>query len=169
MSVRDSVCIRKLEIPSQKREVSRRILADLGEWFGIPDATESYIDRSSTLPFWAAFDGAVPVGFIAVRRHFDKAAEIYVMGVMKAYHRRGIGNLLLDEAEKWCAHQGVAFLQVKTLSASHPDPNYAKTRQFYRSVGFLELEEFPQLWGSENPCLLMVKAISAKTGIPAGL
>mgnify|MGYP007112905422 CR=1 FL=1 len=59
MSVRDSVCTRKLEIPSQKREVSRRILADLGEWFGIPDATESYIDKSSTLPFWAAFDGMV--------------------------------------------------------------------------------------------------------------
>jgi GNAT superfamily N-acetyltransferase len=103
MSVRDSVCIRKLEIPSQKREISRRILADLGEWFGIPEATESYIDKSSTLPFWAAFDGAAPVGFIVVLRHFDRAAEIYVMGVMKVYHRRGIGNLLLDEAETWCA------------------------------------------------------------------
>ncbi|HAI86471.1 MAG TPA: hypothetical protein DCL63_05705 [Firmicutes bacterium] len=79
---------------------------------------------------------------------------------MKAYHRQGIGNLLLDEAEEWCADQEVAFLQVKTLSASHPDLNYAKTREFYRSVGLLELEEYLELWRSENPCLLMVKAIS---------
>lgn len=160
MNVGERVHIRKLETPSEKREVSRRILADLGEWFGIPEAIESYIDKSSSLPFWAAFDGVAPVGFIAVLKHFDKAAEICVMGVMEAYHRNGIGSLLLGEAEKWCADQGIAFLQVKTLSASHPDAHYAKTREFYRSAGFIELEEFPELWGSANPCLLMIKAIS---------
>ena len=50
--------------------------------------------------------------------------------------------------------------QVKTLSATHPDVHYARTREFYLSIGFIELEEFPELWGSANPCLLMVKAIS---------
>jgi len=159
MSVDAGVDIRRLETPDEKREVSRRILADLGEWFGIPEATESYIGRCAALPFWAAFDGLAPVGFIAILKHFDEAAEVYVMGVMKVYHRRGIGRLLVDEAEKWCMGQGVAFLQVKTLSAAHPDVHYARTREFYRSIGFVELEEFPELWGSANPCLLMVKTL----------
>ena len=32
-------------------------------------------------------------------------------------------------------------------------------RQFYSSLGFLPLEEFPELWGKENPCLMLVKVI----------
>lgn len=151
--------IGKIETPDQKREISRRILADLGEWFGIPEATESYINESSALPFWAAFDGVKPVGFIAVLKHFSEAAEIYVMGILKPYHRRGIGRLLIGEAAKWCRDQGIVFLQVKTLSASHPDAYYAETRAFYRAVGFVELEEFSNLWGTANPCLLMIKKI----------
>jgi hypothetical protein len=39
------------------------------------------------LPFWAAFDSPAPVGFIAILKHFDKAAEIYVMGVLKPTFR----------------------------------------------------------------------------------
>ncbi len=45
-----------------------------------PEAAESYARRSSELPFWAAFDGGKPVGFVAVLKYFDQAAEIYVMG-----------------------------------------------------------------------------------------
>lgn len=151
--------IRKVEMAEQKRDMSQHILADLKEWFGIPEATESYIKESSALPFWAAFDGEKPVGFVAVLRHFSEAAEIHVMGILKAYRRKGAGRLLLGEVEKWCADQGISFLQVKTLSASHPDACYAETRAFYRAVGFVELEEFSNLWGTANPCLLMIKKI----------
>ena len=52
-----------------------------------------------------------------------------------------------------------AVLQVKTLSESHPDAGYAKTRAFYRAMGFHPLEEFKTLWGEANPCLLMVKKL----------
>ena len=58
MSMGERVYVRKLETPDERREVSRRILADLGEWFGIPEATESYIDRSAVLPFWRRDGGA---------------------------------------------------------------------------------------------------------------
>ena len=57
-----------------RREISMRILTDLGEWSGIPEATESHIGRSEALPFWAAYD----VGFIAILKHFEWAAEICV-------------------------------------------------------------------------------------------
>ena len=48
---------------------------------------------------------------------------------------------------------------MKTLAPSDPDPSYAATRAFYAAVGFLPLEELPQVWGPQNPCLLMVKAL----------
>lgn len=60
-------------------------------------------------------------------------------------------------AEDHLRAAGVGFLQVKTLSPTHPDPFYARTRQFYQSMGFQPLEEFPTLWGEANPCLLMIK------------
>ncbi|MEV0803712.1 hypothetical protein AB0I34_38880 [Kribbella sp. NPDC050281] len=41
---------------------------------------------------------------------------------------------------------------------SGDDSNYAMTRAFYRSVGFLPLEETPAFWPG-NPCLLMVKPL----------
>jgi hypothetical protein len=50
-------------------------------------------------------------------------------------------------------------LQVKTLSASRPDPGYDKTRAFYLAFGFRPLEEFPTLWYPSNPALQLIKSI----------
>jgi len=50
-------------------------------------------------------------------------------------------------------------LQVKTLDKSHPDKNYACTRKFYEAMGFRPLECIPELWGKDNPCLIMVMYI----------
>lgn len=49
---------------------------------------------------------------------------------------------------------------VKTLGKSHPDENYKKTREFYSAVGFYPLEESTEIWGKENPCLLMIKILN---------
>jgi hypothetical protein len=54
---------------------------------------------------------------------------------------------------------GVEFLQVKTLSAAHPDEGYQKTRAFYVACGFHPLQEFPDLWAADQPALQMVKAL----------
>jgi hypothetical protein len=58
---------------------------------------------------------------------------------------------------------GCRALHVKTLGPTHPDRGYAKTRAFYRSVGFLPLEETNGLW-PDNPCLIMVKWLSLACG-----
>lgn len=52
--------------------------------------------------------------------------------------------------------RGVEYLQVKTMGPSRPNPEYDRTRGFYRRVGFRPLEE-NDLWGPRNPCLIMVK------------
>lgn len=138
-----------------------RLLRSLPQWFGIEGSLVSYVDDARTLPTYAVRDddsGAV-VGVLLVRRHFPAAAEVHLMAVDPRWHRQGVGRALLQSAESDLRADGVRFLQVKTLSDSHPDVNYALTRQFYLAQGFTPLEELADLWDAGNPCLLLVKTL----------
>lgn len=141
--------------------ICRSILASLPHWFGIPDAVEDYVaaaDRSPTVI--AVMDGK-DVGIATLVSHSPSAAEVYVMAVLPEYHRMGVGRAMLRAAETRLAGLGVEFLEVKTLSPSKPDAGYERTRAFYQAYGFRPLEEFPLLWGVENPALQMIKTIAA--------
>jgi len=72
----------------------------------------------------------------------------------------GIGTKMIALCEDYCRKNKLTFLTVKTLDESRADEGYAKTRQFYLSVGFKPLEVFPLLWDESNPCLLMAKHIA---------
>lgn len=140
-------------------EVCGKILHELPAWFGIEEATQQYIRDIDDLPTFLAYAEGLMVGFMSVKVHNPYAAELYVLGVHPIMHRSGIGRALFDAVEVHFRGQGVEYLQVKTLSDSHPDEGYAKTRAYYFAMGFRPLEEFPTLWGEDNPCLLMVKKI----------
>jgi ribosomal protein S18 acetylase RimI-like enzyme len=133
------------------------ILRSLPDWFGIEDAIVHYVEVIDSLPTFCAVAAGETIGFLSLKTHSPGSAEIYVMGIRSELHRRGIGRQLCARAELWLHDQGVRFLQVKTLSSAHPDPNYARTRDFYQAIGFSVLEELPDLWGEHNPCLLMIK------------
>jgi GNAT superfamily N-acetyltransferase len=143
----------------EKMEISTYILESLPNWFGIPESTKQYISESSKLPFFAAFDASKPLGFISMKENSKYTAEIYVMGVLPECHNQGIGKSLVNRVLWWAKEKGYEFLQVKTLDESHPDIYYARTRKFYESVGFKPLECLPELWGKENPCLIMIQHI----------
>ena len=81
------------------------------------------------------------------------------MGILPDYHRQGIGQKLIQTAESYAKKGNFKFLTVKTLSPKRESAEYKKTRLFYKSVGFIELEEFETLWGKDNPCLMMIKPI----------
>jgi len=136
------------------------VLRDLPEWFGIESAIVHYVDSIDRMPTFLAAESGAIIGFLTVCRHFPVSAEIYVMAIARKHHRLGIGRCLIDRAEAWLCSEGVRFLQVKTLSASHPDPNYASTRRFYERMGFSPLEELITLWDPSNPCLLLVKTLA---------
>jgi ribosomal protein S18 acetylase RimI-like enzyme len=142
-----------------KAEICKPIIEDLPAWFGIPAANRQYMQEIEVLPTFLGFHEGVVVGFLSVREHSSATAEVHILGVRKAYHRQGIGTALLRAVEGYLGGRQVEFLQVKTLSASHPDPNYARTRAFYQAMGFKEFEELPTLWGQANPCLIMVKSL----------
>jgi GNAT superfamily N-acetyltransferase len=135
------------------------ILRALPQWFGIPQATEQYLRDIGGLPTLMASLGGQTVGFLTLKEHSQYAAEIHVMGVRPELHRHGTGRALVTRAEEYLCERGIEFLQVKTLSERHPDSNYARTRAFYSAMGFRPLEEFPELWGAENPCLQMIKSL----------
>jgi GNAT superfamily N-acetyltransferase len=143
-------------------EICRRVLATLPTWFGLPESVEDYVAKANEHPTVVASVGGDDIGILTLVVHTPYAAEVYVMGVRPEHHRHGVGRQMLAVAETWLRERDIEYLQVKTLSPRHPDPGYAKTREFYFAVGFRPLEEFPDLWQPENPALQMVKTLAAR-------
>jgi GNAT superfamily N-acetyltransferase len=144
----------EVELPAERSRLCERVLRDLPEWFGIEDATASYIRDVADLPTFGIGDDA----FLSLKLHTPLAAEVYVMGVRRARHRQGLGSTLLRAAEAYLKARAIEYLQVKTLGPSDPDAGYARTRSFYLARGFAPLEEIHGLW-EHNPCLLLVKRL----------
>lgn len=142
----------------EKEDIASTILSQLPEWFGLPESTNEYIQNSKTMPFWAVFDKDKPIGFIVLKETSNATAEIYVMGVLKGYHRKGIGRLLFESFQDYAIEHGYEFIQVKTVKKGHYK-EYDITNAFYEKLGFKEMECFPTLWDEWNPCQVYVKYI----------
>ena len=77
------------------------------------------------------------------------------MGVLRKYHRGGIGKTLFEAAKAIAQQEGYLFMQVKTVRMGVYE-DYVITNRFYRACGFKEFEVIPELWGEENPCQIYV-------------
>jgi ribosomal protein S18 acetylase RimI-like enzyme len=135
------------------------IIKALPNWFGQEEANQHYLVEMNQLPTFMAMMGGESIGFLTLKQHFPTAAEIYLTGVLPTYHRKGMGRALLFSAEAYLRAIGVQYLQVKTLSDSHPDEGYARTRAFYQAMGFHPLEEITTLWNESNPALVLIKKL----------
>jgi GNAT superfamily N-acetyltransferase len=102
------------------------------------------------------------IGFVAIKIHNRYTSEVCVMGILKEYHRQGIGKMLINKCEQFCIENGIEFLTVKTLDESRASKSYEKTRLFYLAMGFKPLEVFKTLWNEDNSCLFMAKYIQNK-------
>lgn len=142
----------------EKEKISRDILNDLPEWFGMPESTEEYIVDSQDKPFIACFLDNDAVGFVALNSTSNDCADIFVMGIKKNYHRMGIGTKLNYAYEELAKKLGYTYTQVKTVQSGHYK-EYDITNNFYKSVGYKELECFPNLWDEWNPCQVYIKYI----------
>ena len=142
--------------PDEKARVAALILADLPEWFGIPESTAAYVEGCRRMPFWAAVEAGEPVGFIALRETSPYTAEIYVMGVLKARHGQGAGTALWEAFRAYALERGCEYAQVKTVRRGCY-AEYDRTNDFYEHLGFRALECFPTLWDEANPCQVYVK------------
>lgn len=148
----------EVDAPDEKRTVSREILEALPEWFGIPEARESYIEESAGQLFLRAEQAGKTVGFLCLKKTGDATAELAVMGVLKEFHRMGVGTALVCAAKEYAARMGYSFLQVKTVQMGRY-PEYDATNRFYLHAGFREFEVFPTLWDEWNPCQIYVMSL----------
>ena len=147
--------IEEVKDEDQKTAVVAEVLKDLPEWFGIPESTQAYIEGAKELQVWAAYQENELTGFVSLSYSSEECAEIDCLGVKKAHQGRGIGSQLLAALESE-ARKNVDYLQAKTV-AEGSNKDYDRTNVFYRSLGFKKLEIFPQLWGPQNPCQILIK------------
>lgn len=141
---------------NEKSHICDSILRSLPNWFGIESAIVDYTQAVRSMKMWACEYDQDIVGFLSLEMHNAHSAEIHVMGVLEKYHNQKIGKSLIQAAIQDLKNEKVQFLQVKTLSEKHPDLYYAKTRSFYKKMGFMPIQEFPELWGKANPCVLIL-------------
>ena len=155
--------IRFITDSNLKESIATHILADLPDWFGLPESTKDYIEQSRERPFWAAYRNNEAVGFIVLKETSNYTAEIYVMGVLMDFHRQQIGEQLFYKFVQYAKDHTYEYIQVKTVDKGHYD-EYDRTVDFYEKMNFRKLECFPDLWDPCNPCLLMVQSVDSALG-----
>jgi len=152
-----SIIITRETNASIKANIVQEVLADLPDWFDLPDSTTEYVNAARDLPLWVARDEKTVVGFIDLATTSTAAAEVQCMGIKRAYHHQGIGRQLMTELIT-NARQTATYLQVKTVAPGHYT-TYDQTNAFYLAMGFEPLEVFPTLWDAWNPCLILIQKL----------
>jgi GNAT superfamily N-acetyltransferase len=143
---------------NEKSEVTERILRKLPHWFELESGIVEFVNGVKDKPFFAAKLGDKVVGFVSVENHNKYSSEIYVMGVLPENRGGGVGRKLIEHIWGRNVKSGKRFLFVKTLEESAGDKFYEETRKFYLKMGFLPLFSTIEIWGEDNPCLVMLKA-----------
>ena len=143
---------------AEKQAIARKVLEALTEWFEVEESREGYIRDCVNWTFLAAKEDDKVMGFLCLKKTGNATVELAVMGVMKEFHRNGIGRQLVEKAKEVAKAQGYEFMQVKTVKMGMYE-DYDRTNLFYISCGFKELEVIPLLWDEANPCQIYVMAL----------
>ena len=106
----------------------------------------------------AYMENECPAGFLCLKETGRATVEIAVMGVLKSYHRKGIGKSLFQYAKEIAVNEEYSFIQVKTVQMGRYEI-YDATNLFYRAMGFQEFEVLPKLWDEQNPCQIYVMSL----------
>ena len=136
------------------------ILAELPEWFGLPQSNAEYAEAAEREPAWVAEDDGETVGVMVLTDHGFSAIDVHLLAVRPQVHGRGVGKALIRRALAVTQGLGKPYLTVKTQGPSAGYEPYERTRAFYEAVGFKGLEEFTEIWGPENPCLIMIMPVA---------
>lgn len=147
--------IEQINVPETKRLIARKILEALRDWFEVDVSREKYISDCANWIFLAAKENDEYAGFLCLKQTGKDTVELAVMGVLKEFHRKGVGRKLFEAAKKIATEAGYSFMQVKTVQMG-VYPDYDITNRFYISCGFKELEVINEIWGEENPCQIYV-------------
>jgi GNAT superfamily N-acetyltransferase len=142
----------------EKRVIARTVLEALTQWFEVEESREGYIRDCVDWTFLAAKEDDKVKGFLCLKETGNATVELAVMGVLKEYHRNGVGRELVEKATEVAKAAGYEFMQVKTVQMGMYE-DYDKTNYFYIGCGFKELEVFPLLWDEANPCQIYIMSL----------
>ena len=155
--------IKYIETAEERKKIAREILEALTDWFEVEESREKYIAESAEQSFWASVDGDKAEGFLCLKETGKSTMELAVMGVREECHRKGIGRKLFAAAKDFATRKGYEFIQVKMVR-SGVYAEYDITNEFYKSLGFKELEVFPDYWDEANPCQIYVMSLKSAIG-----
>jgi len=113
---------------------------------------------------YGAFRGGLLVGFVILRKADTASLEISWLAVRPDSQGQGVGSRLIKDSLNIFSSQGYKICYVKTLAETAKDSGYAKTRAFYKKLGFYTLEiisPYPG-WTAENPCQILAAALPLK-------
>ena len=150
--------IERITDKKKKQDITRHILEALPEWFEVEQSREQYIRECADWLYFAAVDDGKAVGFMCLKQTGKDTAELAVTGVLKEYHRKGLGRQMFEAARKSAADEGFSFMQVKTVRMGMYE-DYDRTNKFYISLGFKEFEVFEDYWDKDNPCQIYVMSL----------
>lgn len=124
--------IRKLAIKDYDAIVE--IANDLTEWFDEVGRQNIAIDIQHQQGY-VAVNNADVVGFVSLFV-YEGALNIGWIGVKRAYHRQGVGKMLVEKTVQHARKNGLHTIKVYTLGDSVDYPPYEATRAFYKRCGF---------------------------------
>lgn len=150
--------IEQIKDSETKKAIARKILEALHDWFEVDESREKYIADCVNWIFLAAKEDDDYVGFLCLKETGDATVELAVMGVLKEYHRNGLGRKLFEAAKTIAGEEGYSFMQVKTVKMGVYE-DYDITNRFYKACGFKEFEVIKEIWGEENPCQIYVMSL----------
>ena len=143
-----------------KANIVKEILDELPEWFSIEDANIQYAEDAKDQNVYIASLENKPIAFMNFKGTSEDSIELACVGVLKEFHRYGLGTRIFNTAMKDLS-DNYTFIQVKTVAPGYY-PEYDRTNEFYRSLGFKKLEVISKIWNEENPCLILIKYIGDK-------
>ncbi|MEL6915547.1 MAG: hypothetical protein AAFP13_13700 [Pseudomonadota bacterium] len=136
------------------------MLAALPDWFGDPGAVDRYaaFAESEEATVLAARGDDETLGMVTLRVHAATQCQVHSLGVFaRSQARRGPG----PRRGRRCSGAGAssAYLGVKALAETAPDPNHAGTRASDSAMGFRPYERLDTPWGPCSPCLLTLRPL----------
>ena len=103
------------------------------------------------MPFFSAFEGDRAIGFVALKIHNEYTIDMYTMGVLREYHRQGVGRAMLEAVEDYGRRNGFKFITVKTLEASAQYGSTNGPGHFILKAGSFRWRSFPSFGTRRTP------------------
>ena len=118
-----NMIIREIIDKEEKESISKEVLYDLPEWFGMPESTQEYVDDAMDKPFLACFVEDKLAGYVVLNATSEDCADIFVIGIKKKFRQIGIGSILNEAYGTMARKLGYAYSQVKTIQMGHTTKN----------------------------------------------